>query len=42
MKGPHCLLVFEETCQDWMTAALGAMSQVIRTGVNARVYMNAY
>ena len=27
MRGPHCLLIFEETCADWMTAALGAMSQ---------------
>jgi long-subunit acyl-CoA synthetase (AMP-forming) len=27
MKGPHCLLIFEETCAEWMTAALGAMSQ---------------
>ena len=26
IKGPHCLLVFEETCADWMTAAMGAMS----------------
>ena len=27
MTGPHTLLIFEETCADWMTAALGAMSQ---------------
>jgi len=27
MTGAHCLLIFEETCAEWMTAALGAMSQ---------------
>jgi long-chain acyl-CoA synthetase len=27
MKGKNCLLIFEETSADWMTAAIGAMSQ---------------
>jgi len=27
MTGAHCLLIFEETCAEWMAAALGAMSQ---------------
>jgi len=27
ITGPHCLLIFEETSSDWMTAAIGAMSQ---------------
>jgi long-chain acyl-CoA synthetase len=27
MEGAHCLLIFEETCADWMTAAIGAASQ---------------
>jgi len=27
ITGPHCLLIFEETSADWMTAAIGAMSQ---------------
>jgi long-chain acyl-CoA synthetase len=27
MEGPHCLLIFEETCAEWMISALGAMSQ---------------
>lgn len=28
-KDPHTLLVYEETCADWMTSLLGAMSQSI-------------
>mmetsp|Transcript_100762 Transcript_100762/g.288929 ORF Transcript_100762/g.288929 Transcript_100762/m.288929 type:complete len:765 (-) Transcript_100762:625-2919(-) len=29
IDGPHCILVFEETCADWMTGVIGAMSQSI-------------
>jgi len=29
ISGPHCILVFEETCADWTTATIGAMSQSI-------------
>jgi len=29
IPGPNCMLIFEETCANWMTAALGAMSQSI-------------
>ena len=27
LTGPHTLLLFEDTCADWMTCALGALSQ---------------
>lgn len=27
IKGPHCLLIYEETCSDWMTAVAGAFTQ---------------
>ena len=29
IDGPHCILIFEETCADWMTGVMGAMSQSI-------------
>mmetsp|Transcript_22652 Transcript_22652/g.59021 ORF Transcript_22652/g.59021 Transcript_22652/m.59021 type:complete len:772 (+) Transcript_22652:1822-4137(+) len=29
IDGPSCVLVFEETCADWMTGVMGAMSQSI-------------
>lgn len=29
VSGPHTLLIFEETCQQWATAAMGAFSQSI-------------
>merc|ERR1719191_2314623 len=29
LKGPHTMLIFEETCADWLTALLGAFSQSI-------------
>jgi len=29
INGPHCILVFEETCADWTTVTIGAMSQSI-------------
>ena len=27
LTGPHTILLFEDTCADWMTCALGALSQ---------------
>ena len=27
--GPHCMLIFEETCREWQTACLGCMGQSV-------------
>lgn len=32
LNGPHCLLIFEETCADWMTACIGTLPRVEAAG----------
>jgi long-chain acyl-CoA synthetase len=29
IKGPHCIVIFEETCQEWTTACVGCFGQSI-------------
>jgi len=42
LTGPHTLLIFEETCAQWATAALGAFSQSICVATSyATLGMNA-
>jgi len=28
-RGPHCIVLFEETCAEWTVACIGAMGQSI-------------
>jgi long-chain acyl-CoA synthetase len=42
IEGNHCVLIFEETCADWLTATLGCMGQSVTVATSyATLGMNA-
>lgn len=42
IQGNHCVLIFEETCADWLTATLGCMGQSVTVATSyATLGMNA-